>query len=299
MGPNAVPEIGPIVISEIMYNPAGSGDSEYLELFNISSEPVSLFDEATGKAWLFSDGIEHEFPMDPALVMEPGERIVLTRSLPAFQAAFSVPPGTRVFEWLVGGLSGSGETVELARPGPIDDFGVVRYVRVDRVKYADALPWPTGPDGNGSSLTRVAEYQYGNDHLNWRAAAPSPGAAAPGLSYDDWAALHGASNPNDDLDGDGLSNLLEYATGSDPTKPGHGSLFDLSLNGSAVRVSFAVDALRPDADLVLESSSDLKRWSVVNSPPVGWNGEQQVHVVNDLIDPQTAVFYRLRVRMKP
>ena len=299
MAPNAPPTIGPIVISEIMYNPAGSGDSEYLELFNISSEPVSLFDEATGKAWLFSDGIEHEFPMDPSLVMEPGERIILTRSLPAFQAAFSVPPGTRVFEWLVGGLSGSGETVELARPGPIDDFGAVRYVRVDRVKYADTLPWPTGPDGNGSSLTKVADYQYGNDHLNWRAAAPSPGAAAPGLSYDDWADLYGASNPNDDLDGDGLSNIVEYATGSDPTSPGRGRLFDFSLTGSAVRVSFAIDALRPDADLVLESSSDLKRWAIVNSPPVGWNGEQQLHVVNDVINPQTAVFYRLRVKMKP
>src|SRR6185295_4846884 len=49
---NSAPKAGPVVINEVMYHPADgvenleSADHEYLELHNVSSNAVSLFDPA-------------------------------------------------------------------------------------------------------------------------------------------------------------------------------------------------------------------------------------------------------------
>jgi hypothetical protein len=34
--------------------------------------------------------------------------------------------------------------------------------------------WPTEPDGDGQSLTRLVLSDYGNDPANWAASTPSP-----------------------------------------------------------------------------------------------------------------------------
>jgi hypothetical protein len=95
---NTTPKVGPIVISEIMSSPSGDGAGEYLELLNISSAPVTLFDSAQDTAWKFSSGFDFEFPSASPLTMAPGERIIFTRNLTAFQSQFSVPEGTQIFE---------------------------------------------------------------------------------------------------------------------------------------------------------------------------------------------------------
>ncbi|MHC4687915.1 MAG: hypothetical protein ACYTEW_26950 [Planctomycetota bacterium] len=67
-----------------------------------------------------------------------------------------------------------------------EDAGTRYYIRVDRVSYSDGSHpedcpggvdfWPTEPDGNGLSLTRIDPNLYGNDPNNWQAASPSPGS---------------------------------------------------------------------------------------------------------------------------
>jgi hypothetical protein len=47
--------------------------------------------------------------------------------------------------------------------------------RVDRVNYDDKAPWPTTADGEGDSLDRITDSDYGNDVANWQAASPTPG----------------------------------------------------------------------------------------------------------------------------
>jgi hypothetical protein len=135
-----------------------------------------LYDSLKGKAWRISDGIDFEFPAATPVTMAPGERVVLTRNLAQFNAAYGglVPAGTKVFEWITGGLDNGGETVQLDRPGAVDALNVQQYVRVDRVNYSDSTPWPVTADGGGPSLTKLVETEYGNDYINWTAAAPSP-----------------------------------------------------------------------------------------------------------------------------
>jgi hypothetical protein len=79
-------------------------------------------------------------------------------------------------------LANSSGKVELLKPDapvltPGPDFGSVPYILVDEVDYSDAAPWPAYADGFGASLQRIDVTAYGNDPINWAAAAPS--AAKP------------------------------------------------------------------------------------------------------------------------
>ncbi len=93
----------------------------------------------------------------------------------AFAAEYSPPPAVVVLGPYAGQLSNGGEKLELAMPGDVNGSGIRQHIRVDRVNYDDAAPWPTGPDGGGTSLKRKVTANYGNDVANWQAASPTPG----------------------------------------------------------------------------------------------------------------------------
>jgi hypothetical protein len=186
--------VGPIVINEIMYRSADADDAEYVELLNISSAPVTLYDANEEAPWRFTDdpdnpGIELLFPTVEPVTLAAGEYLVLTKDLSLFNARFTVPAGVRVLAWTFGGLSNGGEKIQLSKPGEADAQGNRSWIRVDRVVYSDGLhpqdfpegvdPWPVKANGEGMSLSRINPQTYGNDPENWRAAAPSPGQANP------------------------------------------------------------------------------------------------------------------------
>lgn len=295
---NAGPRLGPIVISEIMYNPSGNGDAEYIELLNVSDQGVTLFDSTSDAAWRFTSGIEYEFPALATVALAPGERLILTRNIPAFQSEFSVPEGTQILEWTTGGLSNGGEAIQLGRPGPTDANNIIQYVRVDRVNYDDSAPWPGSPDGFGSSLTKVAEKEYGNDFINWTDPAPSPGTIAPGERFDIWASQNGIAHPLDDDDGDGLSNLLEYAFDLNPNSADPSSPLIMSPVGSGYTLGFLLDLNRTDIDIVLQQSPDLVNWTTVSTiPGTPSPGKQSRSITMNTEGPQ--MFHRLQVLPKP
>jgi len=256
--PNSPPRVGPVVISEIMAHPPGHADSEYLELLNVGDEVVELFDAARGAGWKMTDGIDYEFGADSAVALAPGERLVLTRSLARFHAAWQVPDGTRVLQWSSGRLSNEGERVQLGRPAGLDDDGVRKHARVDRVTYGVESPWPPGVSGGGMALVRVRENEYGNDAANWMAGEPRPGARSSGAGYDEWQWGGGLSGGfGGDDDGDGLPNGVEYALGSDGGIAGSGPGFRVMDTADGYRIDYEVRADRSGVLLDLEWSGDL------------------------------------------
>jgi len=189
---NSYPKVGPIVISEIMYNPdwpeGGSYTNdqyEYIELLNISAEPVTLYDYAKGEPWKFTNGVDFTFPAYAPVTIPAGGVLLVVNHPAAFSWRYPAVPTDIILGLYDGNLNNAGESLELSMPGDVDKENVRQYIRIDRVNYSDGSHpencpggidlWPVEADGNGMALTRKVPTDYGNDPENWLAAPASPG----------------------------------------------------------------------------------------------------------------------------
>jgi len=189
---NAAPKLGPIVISEIMYHPAGLGTNdnvldEYLELHNFSAAAVNLYDSSNpANTWRVRGGVSFNLPFGVTIpaggiaLLVNFDPVASPAQLASFRALFNVPVGVPVLGPYSGKLDNGGERLELQQPdAPQPDTGFVPYVLVDHVEYGDAAPWPFGGDGDGASLQRNVAGDFGNDVSNWSAAGPTAGRPNP------------------------------------------------------------------------------------------------------------------------
>ncbi|MBL7153802.1 MAG: lamin tail domain-containing protein, partial [Phycisphaerae bacterium] len=137
--PNAYPKVGPIVISEIMYNPqSGDQKQEFIEVHNFGSSDVTLYDSNEGLPWKFTDGIDYTFPDYPGLTIPAGGYVLVVKDISAYIAEYGLPPfGVMVLGPYDGKLSNAGERLELGMPGDVDEQGRRRYIRAERVNYSD------------------------------------------------------------------------------------------------------------------------------------------------------------------
>jgi hypothetical protein len=189
---NAYPKVGPIVISEIIYNPdwplAGSYTNdqyEYIKLQNISAEPVTLFDYDELEPWKFTDGIKFTFPADVPVTIPADGYILIAKKPAAFSWRYPTVPEGIILGPYDGMLNNAGESLELGMPGDMDTEGVRQYIRIDRINYSDGSHpencpggidlWPVEADGGGMALKRKVLTDYGNDPENWLASVTSPG----------------------------------------------------------------------------------------------------------------------------
>jgi len=189
---NSYPKVGPIVISEIMYNPywpdGGSytnDEYEYIELHNISDEPVTLYNYETAEPWKFTNGIDFTFPADSPVTIPADRYLLVVKKPEAFSWQHPDVSAGIILGPYDGNLGNAGESLELGMPGDVDKENVRQYIRVDRINFSDGSHpencpgsidlWPIDTDGYGKSLTRRISTDYGNDPDNWFAALTSPG----------------------------------------------------------------------------------------------------------------------------
>lgn len=91
------------------------------------------------------------------------------------------------------------------------------------------------------------------------------GTSTPPAGYDGWAAGYpGIGGPDDDADGDGQSNLLEYALGTVPND--NASVQELTVTSVGGKPTFAItkgSEAGADTSLsyIIEGSTDLANWS--------------------------------------
>ncbi len=159
-----------LVINEIHYHPDEAavppGEDEerlqFLEIYNAEADPVDMsgFAMTSGVGHIFADGT----------VIPAGGYMVLAQDADFLQATLPIPPEAVVVEWTSGGLSNTGEKVQLK-----DAFGH----ELDDVVYDDAGDWTDEPDGRGPSLELVNPNLANKRSGAWQAsAAPNgtPGA---------------------------------------------------------------------------------------------------------------------------
>ncbi len=305
---NTAPRVGPVVISEIHYHPSDSNAFEFIELHNTADTSVPLYDVSyPSNTWRLRGAVR--FSMPTGVVMAAGETLLVApTNAAAFTNMYTVPSGTRVLSPYEGMLNNAGERLSLKRPGDPDPVtGDIPWIPVEWVDYDSKAPWPTEPDGGGSSLLRVELLAYANDGVSWAASTngPTPGVAAVDNSDrdgdgmpDTWEITHfGSTNAvnggsDEDRDGDGASNREEWYAGTDPT------------NAMSV---FSIDSLEAGgSDCVLRWHSASGRfyriWRGTNlaqplgdakAGPLPATPPENVHTVGQ--DSIPAAFYRISV----
>ena len=173
--PNCGVRISPVQLEELMVDPADGG-SEYVVIANVGAIPAPLYDpEHPTNPWKLvgqrSNGKDSDmYIFPPALMLAPGERIIVSEVAPdLFRQAHNIPDTVRIFGPLESGLSNPGERVALAVPLDPELDGTVNFVFVDEVAYSYLPPWPSVAE-NGLALVRIDPTRYANDVANWRAA---------------------------------------------------------------------------------------------------------------------------------
>lgn len=288
--PLVAPYQDSLVISEIMYNPAGGSDHEFVELHNVGATTVDL----TGVR--FTKGIDYDFPNGTTIA--PGAYLLVVKNRAAFQAEYgSGLPVAGVWD-VADNLSNGGENLKLS---------LGAGTAIHEFVYDDAHPWPTAPDGSGFSLT-LACMESGVNHADpgvWRASVAwggSPGTD-DSTSINDWLTDYGLSAGDELLDGDGdsLLSLLEYAIGTNPTIPDNSDAFVISMAAGETLFSYHRSRTADGVTVIAEYSFDLSNWSpaeIVTTNDLG-SGLDQVTVRR--FGPgsgETQGFFRLRVELK-
>ena len=163
---------GPIVISEISYNPPVDFDSgDWLELFNKTSGFVDL------SGWRLTDAGGGEFAFPEGTRLAAGSYLILVEDAARFHATF---PDVDNYTGDLGfALANGGETITLLNA---DDESV------DQVAYGDSDPWPERADGQGATLELIDPAFDNGLAASWR---PSVGIGTPGAHNGEWTAVLG------------------------------------------------------------------------------------------------------------
>lgn len=184
------PLFGPVVISEVMYNPGGiteNTNEEYIELRNVlPGADALLYDPQFRNPWKLSGSVQYQFavgdkiPRGGYLLLVPFDPNDVTLR-DAFTNNYNVPATVQLKGPFIGRL-GSDETLELWRPdqpqGPTHpDAGYVPQILVDRVHYENQAPWPLGSNRTGTSLQRKNSPSYGDEPFSWEDNLPTAGRA--------------------------------------------------------------------------------------------------------------------------
>lgn len=198
---NSAPRVGPIIISEVNYNPEipasaaltidpnlTSDDLEFVEIFNPTATMVDL------TQWRLRGGVDFDFP-DGTMLAAGGTLLVISFNptsatnvdrLAAFKIHYQLSADISLLGGYQGQLSNSAERLVLQRAGnpPAEAPTVIPRLWEDELLYDDLPPWPTSSDGEGNSLQRISTNTYGNDSSSWTANPPSPGAFSGSLPGD-------------------------------------------------------------------------------------------------------------------
>ncbi|MBE0534059.1 MAG: lamin tail domain-containing protein [Phycisphaerae bacterium] len=184
-------------VTELMYNPPGGSDYEFVELCNTGPVPLDLRDVA------IRDAVEFAFASSQVTTLAPGEYVVIVSDIPSFRSRYGMD--VHIAGAYTGKLANEGESLRITGKWDVEILGFA---------YNNARGWPLAANGAGHSMVPVdwviaagqtGLLDYGG---NWRDSTcinGSPGKAdptpLPGVllnelmaAGDDWVELYNATD---------------------------------------------------------------------------------------------------------
>jgi hypothetical protein len=152
---------------------------------------------------------------------------------------------------------------------------------VDYISTSGTLSWANGDAATKTFSVPIIDNTQANPNKTINLALSSPtGGAYINLQstavltivedpYEAWALEHFGTNANNpaisgdlaDPDGDGVDNLLEYATASDPNVPNPGATVLALLNNGNFQLTFHRNVSATDLTYVVKYSDSLTNWN--------------------------------------
>jgi parallel beta-helix repeat protein len=171
---NSLPAADPLVINELMYHPADTGFSEWVELYNPNDMSVSL------EGYVLTDGgFNNVFQVPAGTVIDPKGYLVIAGVRERFLAEFGITGN------LTGDFNGGGTGFNLSNSGEIITLKNRYGTTEDVVPYSDQSPWPVFADGYGPSMQLKSPDLDNADPYNWFASIVqlhTPGRANEGAA---------------------------------------------------------------------------------------------------------------------
>ena len=292
-------QVGPVVISEVMYHPNQPAEDffEYVEICNTGSVTENLAN------WKLRGGADFNFTASHNLA--PGEGLVIvafdpaanTAAAAAFRSEYGIDSTIPlVGPYTDGPLDNVSGTVRLQRPDtpPASDPTFYPQVTEDEVIYESSAPWPTAAGGTGKSLDRLPGFLFGNFATSWTANDPTPGGHT--TNYDSWAeSVFGPGNPpnsgeTEDFDGDSIPNLIEFALGMNPLVNGPELAPEFVVEGPNATMTFNKNLLVSGLTYTVQSSPDLVNWTPVPDSQISVSNFVEIRKASVAL-PATGGFY--------
>ncbi|MBN1419112.1 MAG: CotH kinase family protein, partial [Planctomycetes bacterium] len=135
-------------ITEVMYNPPGLEEGEFLELWNNTGKAIDISGwTIDGLEEVTIDGERTDFRFPAGTTVADDEVFIVAKDPRIFRGLSGY--AGRVFGPYPGNLDNGGETLRVRDDGP--GFPAT----VDILRYDDDAPWPVRPDGLGYSLELI------------------------------------------------------------------------------------------------------------------------------------------------
>jgi hypothetical protein len=271
---------------------------EWLELMNVGPGTLDMTPVRLTK------GVDFDFAGSAVTSLSPGGRVVVVKNINAWNARYGASfPGALVAgSWQTGqSLSNGGEQLKVS-------FGAGTAIR--DFSYDDVSPWPDGADGTGHGLvlTNPAARPDHGDGTQWRLSVQRHGAPGQSdrLAYSTWAGGFGGLAAEVDSDGDGFTNLAEYALGTMPNSMASQPVVAASIDTvNAVHyltLSFRQRLGTDDAVVAAEVSGSLDAWNgspaavvLASAQPNGDGTATMVYRSVTPIEAGQREFLRLRI----
>lgn len=160
------PPAASVIINEIQFDIIGADNTEWFELYNKNSSPLSL------GGWRIGNNSDRYLTL-PADATIAGNGFLLVTYNEAVMRGFypDIPAGTPVYTYPFS-QNNTADTLWLASPNEFN-FDGSNVARFEEVSYSKEAPWPTvNPNVTGQSFELINPSLDSSDGSNWQAHPP-------------------------------------------------------------------------------------------------------------------------------